>query len=189
MRFLFLHIIILVFVFAACNNSNQAVTIEPSNKGLVLINGVLELNKVPFSGRLVSFFSKEKLESEMYYIDGKKDGYEKQWFENGDLAIERFYKNGFKTGTHKGWWENGKPKFQYYFNDRGEFHGRVKEWYQTGFMFRDFNYINGKEIGSQKLWYETGKIKANYEVVNGERFGLIGLKKCYTVTVGSDDVK
>ena len=43
--------------------------------------------------------------------------------------------------------------------------------------FRDFNYINSKETGSQKLWYETGKIKANYEVINGERFGLIGLKK------------
>ena len=39
------------------------------------------------------------------------------------------------------------------------------------------------------MWKDDGTIKANYEVVNGERFGLIGLKKCYTVTVNEDEVK
>ena len=49
-----------------------------------------------------------------------------------------------------------------------------------------FNYINGKEAGKQLLLKSNGNIKANYEVVNGERFGLIGLKKCYTVTKIND---
>ena len=31
------------------------------------------------------------------------------------------------------------------------------------------------------LWDLNGNIKANYEVINGERYGLIGLKKCFTV--------
>jgi antitoxin component YwqK of YwqJK toxin-antitoxin module len=53
----------------------------------------------------------------------------------------------------------------------------------------DFNYKNGKETGSQRLWKPDGSIKANYEVVNGERFGLIGLKKCYTVTVDKNEIK
>ena len=51
-----------------------------------------------------------------------------------------------------------------------------------------FNYKKGKESGSQRLWKTDGSIKANYDVVNGERFGLIGLKKCYQVTVGNDTV-
>ena len=46
-----------------------------------------------------------------------------------------------------------------------------------------FHYIDGKEVGSQKLWQEDGRIKANYEVKNGERFGLIGLKKCDPVQI------
>ena len=75
------------------------------------------------------------------------------------------------------------------FNEKGEFHGVVKEWYKSGQIFRDFNYAEGKELGSQRMWKNDGTLKANYEVVNGERFGLIGLKKCYTVTVDSVEVK
>ena len=68
------------------------------------------------------------------------------------------------------------------------YHGNVKEWYSNGQLYRDFNFNNGKEVGSQKLWKLDGTIKANYEVVKGERFGLIGLKKCYQVSVGSDEI-
>ena len=46
-----------------------------------------------------------------------------------------------------------------------------------------FHYKNGKEVGSQRLWKADGSIKANYEVVGGERFGLIGLKKCYNMDI------
>ena len=32
------------------------------------------------------------------------------------------------------------------------------------------------------IWDLDGNIKANYEVINGERYGLIGLKKCFTIS-------
>ena len=79
--------------------------------------------------------------------------------------------------------------FEYHFNKKGEFHGIVKEWYKSGQIFRDFNYFAGKELGRQRMWKYDGTIKANYEVVNRDRFGLIGLKKCYTVTVNKDEIE
>ena len=188
MKFKFLHIIILVIVFTACKNNNK-LTLESSNDRLVTVNGILQYNKALFTGRLVSYYNEKKLKTEIFFTDGKKNGTEKHWFENGSLAIERFYENGFKVGLHKAWWENGNPKFEYHFNDKGEFHGDLKEWYQTGAILKDFNYKNGKEFGSQRLWKLNGSIKANYEVVSGDRFGLIGLKKCYKVTSDSNEVK
>jgi antitoxin component YwqK of YwqJK toxin-antitoxin module len=41
--------------------------------------------------------------------------------------------------------------------------------------------VNGKEEGTQKAFKSDGRIKANYTVINGERFGLIGMKRCFTV--------
>ena len=35
----------------------------------------------------------------------------------------------------------------------------------------------------------TGAIKANYIVVNEERYGLIGLKKCYSVTSDKNEIQ
>lgn len=181
MNFKFLYGLILIGV-VSCNNTNKLVAIDSTNAELKLVNGILKLNKKPFSGRLISSFSNDKLKSEIFYSNGKKQGSEKFWFESGGLAQERYYKNGFKVGIHKGWWNSKQTKFVYQFNDRGEYNGKVKEWYRSGQPYMSFNYKNGKENGSQRLWKLDGNIKANYEVVNGERFGLIGLKKCSNVT-------
>lgn len=183
MNFRFLYNLLLIVVFTSCTNNNNPVSIESTNKDLELVNGILELNKVPFSGILTTHFYNGNLNYEICYLNGKKDGREKHWFENGSLAQERFYINGFKSGIHRAWWDSQHPKFVYHFNDKGEFNGEVKEWYRSGRLYMSFNYENGKEVGSQKLWKSDGTIKANYEVVNGERFGLIGLKKCYNISI------
>ncbi len=174
--------------FVSCQKQDNLV-IDASHEHLKLNNGVLVLEDQPFTGKLVNKFPNGNLQSEVFYKKGLKEGKERQWYADGKLNVERFYDRGIKTGIHKSWWENGSLKFEYHFNDRGEFDGIVKEWYESGLQFKDFNYKKGKEVGSQKLWKPDGRIKANYEVVNGERFGLIGLKKCYKVTVDEDEIE
>lgn len=186
MRYLLLYIIAIAFF--SCEKHNPLV-LNFSNESLELHNGVLKFEDHPFTGKLIAHFPDGNLKSEVYYKHGLKEGSEKQWYVDGKLALERFYVEGIKQSIHKSWWDNGNLKFEYHFNDKGEFHGIVKEWYEDGILFRDFNYENGKETGSQRLWKPDGSIKANYEVVNGERFGLIGLKKCYTVTVNKDEIE
>ena len=176
-------------IASSCINTSERLSVVTTNKGLKLDNGVLLYNEKPFNGVILEYYEPEKLKSKIDYVDGKKHGTEAQWYENGNQVIERFYKEGFKTDVHKSWWEDGTQKFEYHFNKKGEFHGVVKEWYKNTQIFRDFNYVEGKEVGLQRMWKTDGTIKANYEVVHGERFGLIGLKKCYTVTVNEDEVK
>jgi antitoxin component YwqK of YwqJK toxin-antitoxin module len=71
--------------------------------------------------------------------------------------------------------------FEYQLNNKGSYNGSVKDWHYNGQLAKDFNFIDGLENGSQKMWDLKGKIKANFFTVNGERYGLIGLKKCVSV--------
>ena len=172
----------LCFNIFACNSKVELKTIERSNENIELENGILKYNSEIFSGTVVSYHSNFILKSRVKYSEGRKEGFEHYWFENGELAMERHYSNGIKTGVHRGWWTKNHLKFEYHFNTSGSYHGEVKEWYNSGQKFREFHYDNGQEIGSQRLWKLNGSIKANYTVYNGDRFGLIGLKNCATVS-------
>ncbi len=168
---------------------HEELVVDSKNSALELVNGVLHYQNSPFDGLLVSKYDNVSLKMELQYVNGRKDGYEKQWYLNGQLAQSRLYSKGIKVGNHLGWWDHGTKKFDYNFNDIGEYEGNRKEWYKNGQLVRDFNYSKGKELGSQRMWTESGKIRANYEVKNGERFGLIGLKKCYTVNTNSNELQ
>lgn len=188
MKQFYLKILLICFFLCSCSKSEKYDNVEGIDKALRLTNGVLYYKDVLFTGNVVSYYDVSKLKSETIYENGRKQGYERQWLANGELIESRFYLKGKKAGIHKAWWGNGNLKFEYHFNNNGEYHGTVKDWYSSGQLLSDFNYENGIEVGSQKMWKLDGSLKANYEVVNGERFGLIGLKKCYQVTVGSNEV-
>ena len=72
--------------------------------------------------------------------------------------------------------------FEYHFNKIGLYDGSVKDWYESGTLSKHFNFVYGVEEGSQKMWNFSGKITANFYTVNSDRHGLIGLKKCVSVT-------
>lgn len=178
-----IYLIVVVVILNACDSAISQVTkLTIGDVGLELKNGVLEYNHTPFNGALTGYDSVNKTYSEVEYVDGKKHGEERKIYDNKVIAEIRFYKNGYKVGTHKGWYNDGNVKFEYHYNDRGMYNGSFKEWYTNGQPLKSFNFKNGKEDGSQKMWLSNGNIRANYVVKNGERYGLVGLKKCYTIT-------
>ena len=176
-------------ICTSCIDQPEFYTLDVTNTDLILDNGVLFFKNKPFNGVLEAYYDNEVKNMKVEYENGRKHGLELSWYRNKVVASERWYQNGIKTGVHRAYWDNGNAKFIYHFNNKGEYNGSIKEWYYTGEMIRDFNYLNGKERGSQKMWTQNGNIRANYEVINGERFGLIGLKKCYQVTTSIDDIK
>ncbi|WP_339750968.1 hypothetical protein [Algoriphagus aquimarinus] len=180
-------LLLLLSVAISCTESEH-LFIQASNSELELENGVLYYLAKPFTGSVITTYPDGKLASEIQYEEGRKDGEEKNWYEDRTLALERSYSEGYKTGIHRGWWPDGTLQFEYHFNQTGEYNGAVKEWYANGQSLKEFNFVEGMEMGSQKLWQEDGRIKANYEVRGGERFGLIGLKKCHTLTENSDEI-
>lgn len=173
---------ILILLLFACNKPNQV--LKADTEGLVQKNGILYYKEIAYTGKMLTFYPESTLlKSEKQYVDGLLDGKVKSWHVNRMLKSMRFYSKGLKTGKHNGWWENGNKKFTYEFNARGQYHGAVTEWFENGTFYKKFNYSNGKEDGAQQLFYQNGNLRANYVVVQGERFGLIGLKKCNAVSL------
>ncbi len=189
MKSAFIAFIIIIGCFSCKKQTIQKQPIVYNKEKFYYVNGVLHFEATPFSGVLVSYDEVNKTNSSVEYSNGKKHGIEIKKYTNDSLAEQRFYTKGIKTGIHRGWWRNGTLKFEYPFNKKGAYHGNVKDWYKNGQVYKDFNYANGKESGSQRMWQSDGKIRANFVTKNGERFGLIGLKKCYTINTVSEKIE
>jgi antitoxin component YwqK of YwqJK toxin-antitoxin module len=148
---------------------------------LSLENGVLKFKNAPFSGIVNEYYVDETIKSKSQYYQGRREGYYKGWYENGNRWFERIYAAGLKIGIHFGWYADNQSKFEYHFNNQGAYEGPVKEWHSNGILAKHFNFVNGKEDGSQRMWKPNGNIRANFFTVNSERHGLIGLKNCVSV--------
>jgi len=176
-----------IFIFVCCiscqfSENASIIELKSSNSNLELKNGVLYFNTMPFYGKLVDKNANDIRLLEVEYANGRKHGLEKKKYQDGAVAEERFYIQGKKSGVHRAWYKNGQQKFEYHFNTLGLYHGTVREWYQKGQTYTSFNFRNGKEEGAQQMWNSDGKIRANFVVKNGERYGLIGLKKCKSLS-------
>lgn len=183
--------IFLVFIgFISCKKvkvNNEVISFQ--KELFSMKNGVLNYKNTPFTGTMLFYDKINKTNNFTTYENGKKHGVEIKKYENNVLAEQRFYTKGNKSGIHKSWWSESQLKFEYHFNDVGEYNGEVNEWFKNGQQLKAFNYKNGKEEGAQKMWELNGKIRANFVTKNGDRFGLIGLKKCYTVNTTNENFK
>jgi antitoxin component YwqK of YwqJK toxin-antitoxin module len=115
------------------------------------------------------------------FMNGLIHGISRKWFLNKQLAEERHYVEGKKNGRQISYWENGNKKFEFVAKDDA-YEGELKEWNIDGSLIHLANFKNGQEEGTQKLWYDNGKIRANYVMVKGKRYGLLGTKNCRNVS-------
>ena len=169
--------IILFFLISSCSEKQDRSYIINKDFSLLSKKGAyLYLNNNKFSGILIDSIENIKI-LEVQYLNGRKNGYEKIWYNNGKISEERFYKNGRKEGNHKLFWENGNKKMIANFLD-GKYENKIIQWHKNGEKFKEFYYENGNEIGNQKMWDSKGNIKANYDIVNNRRYGLTGQKNC-----------
>ncbi len=138
--------------------------------------------KTPYSGFV---YQLDSLTKDTLFIEGYSagllNGLSKKWYPNRQLMEERYYAQGKKQGRQVAYWENGQKRFEFTaINDAYE--GELKEWSHEGLLFHLAHYSDGQEEGVQKLWYDNGKIRANYVMIKGKRFGLLGTKNCKNVS-------
>ena len=115
------------------------------------------------------------------YHQGREDGKWRKYYANGQLKEERTYHNGKKTGVYAAWWDNARKQLEYHF-DNDEYDGTCREWNYDGRLIKEMHYEKGHEQGSQKMYYDNGKVRANYMIIDGKRYGLLGTKNCVNVT-------
>lgn len=112
----------------------------------------------------------------------------KKFYPDNQLMEIREFRNDMKNGKQIAYWDNGNKRFEYTAkNDVNE--GKLMEWDYNGKLFHLAHYKDGQEEGVQKLWYENGKIRANYIILKGRRFGLLGTKNCKNVSDSIFNIK
>ena len=63
---------------------------------------------------------------------GKLDGYQKEFYTNGQLSSVSKFQNGINVGTKKVYYPNGNLKAKLYFNEQGRLDGTAIEYYGDG---------------------------------------------------------
>jgi antitoxin component YwqK of YwqJK toxin-antitoxin module len=185
MKFIFFILILLILGACSPNKERLQTNIAIPNTELLADNeafgwqqDVLLYNGKPYSGFTIEKYISGKLASRNGYINGKLEGKQEKWFENGLKQELRFYSQNHKIGKHEGWYPNGQKRFEYFIENDIPIKTH-QEWYDNGQLFSKFNYNNeGQPEGTQQMWYATGQIKANYFIKNGRRFGFLGAKGC-----------
>lgn len=182
---------LLIICSCAKNKSNEVnlvneivpkiYTLKSSPKVSILNDTVFYSNK-RFSGVMyeLNIINKDTISIETY-CNGLQNGISKKWYGSNKLMEQRNYMNGKKNGKQTVFWDNGFKKFEFTAKDDA-YEGEMKEWNNNGNLIHLGNYKNGQENGTQKMWYDNGKIRANYVIIRGKRFGLLGTKNCRNVS-------
>lgn len=152
-----------------------------SSKEITILNDVVYFNKQRYSGILYELNPNKDTVSSEGFINGQLTGICKKWYPNKQLMELRNYTNGRKNGKQVAYWQNGNKRFEFTAkNDASE--GELREWTFDNKLSHLAHFKNGQEEGSQQLWYDNGKIRANYVIRNGKRYGLLGTKNCKNVS-------
>lgn len=175
----------LLFLLAcSCNKPKETIPnrylLRSSNR-IAVKNEVVFLGDKKYNGFLLELSSSNDTLLVEGYMDGLLSGVCKKWYPNKQLKEERTYIGGKKNGKQIAYWENGNKRFEFIAkNDAYE--GELKEYSSDGHLFHLGTYVNGQEEGPQKMWYNNGKIRANYVIIKGVRYGLLGTKNCRNVS-------
>jgi len=179
----FYYPILIVLLLVSCHKAKTKELFVLTHSKWITTNGELVLykNKV-FSGVLFELGPNQKdTIMKASYDEGLLNGLSQKWFDNKQLMETREYKNGKKNGKQIAYWDNGRKRFEYTAKDDA-MEGEMREWMVNGKLYHLAHYENGQEEGTQKMFYENGKIRANYIMVKGRRYGLLGTKNCKNVS-------
>lgn len=136
----------------------------------------------PFTGTMLSLHDSGTTATEDQFVEGRRHGHAKKWFQDGTLGYEAHYMLGTKEGYTRSWWSNGAKRSSFFFAD-GKSEGTGWNWYRSGAKFKKFNNVAGKPTGIQQAWRKNGKLFSNFEYKNGRIYGLRKANNC----VGLED--
>jgi antitoxin component YwqK of YwqJK toxin-antitoxin module len=172
-------------MLTSCNRSDGPVKMPVYSSAEINVrmqNGIAMTENTRFTGIVYTMYANKKDTAEIVaFNNGREHGEWKRFYPGNQLMEVRQFENGQKAGTFHAWWPNGAPKLSYHFTN-GEYNGVCREWNDKRMLIKEMHYKNGYEDGSQKEFYNDGKVKANYVMISGRRYGLLGTKNCVNVS-------
>jgi antitoxin component YwqK of YwqJK toxin-antitoxin module len=122
-------------------------------------------------GKQTTYYENGQIESEYFYVNGNKSGDEKQYYENGQLKSKVTYENGIKNGLEITYNEDGKVTHRgtWY---RGNKHGKFTTYSRDGKKVLDItNYDMGLHDGQFVKYWPNGNVNNIGQFKNGVEYG------------------
>jgi antitoxin component YwqK of YwqJK toxin-antitoxin module len=150
----------------------------------ILVNGysqdenILEAVKNPKSkiynliknGFHKEFYENGQLKHEAFYVNNRIEGEGKWWFDNGQLQKNEFYKNGRMCNTWISWYKSGQIHYKHSFNEQGQMDGHWVEYFENGKISSEQFIKNGVYLDgdSYSRWHENGNKEAELKYLKGQ---------------------
>jgi antitoxin component YwqK of YwqJK toxin-antitoxin module len=112
----------------------------------------------PYSGWVKVYHEGGQIHALGQCKDGKKNGVEVRWYENGNKQWQRQWKDDQREGLWTGWYENGNKEGEANLKN-GKVDGLKAEWYENGNKKSEETYKEGKKDRFDS-WYENGNKRA-----------------------------
>jgi antitoxin component YwqK of YwqJK toxin-antitoxin module len=100
----------------------------------------------------------------------EKNGYYKEWHENGQISLDGKYKNNLKDGKWVEFFDNGQKRSEYYY-EKGQENGEWERWYESGQIQARLPYKSGLLNGTAASWYNNGEKESETEYETGKKNG------------------
>ena len=106
----------------------------------------------------LSFYPDGEIEMLREFKDGKENGKNFRWRENGQLALEAFKTNGEYDRVIREVRDNGRTGFEGK-RINTNFEGINNSFYKSGAIERSWYRVNSKDYGQSIYYYENGMVK------------------------------
>lgn len=123
-------------------------------------------------GMVKEYYSSGKVHYERTFKNGKRDGFVREFSENGNLMLEVPYLDGKEDGTAKEYYKNGKIHYERSFKN-GKRNGLTKVFFENGVVRLEAPYIDGKEEGIHKQYYPNGVLEQTFTFKDGRVNGMV----------------
>lgn len=97
-----------------------------------------------------------------------QNGLIKNYYPSGKIESEINYVNGVRDGDAKFYWDNGNIKTELNYNN-GKVDGLVKEYYPTGILKETYTIQDGKKQGPLTFYNEQGAFLSEIYYESGKR--------------------
>ncbi len=108
--------------------------------------------------------------SETEFVNGKKTGLFRQYYDNGKIQEESYFKEDLKNGFSKWYNKNGRMIATYQYVN-GNFDGVQKTYYENDTVSSVYYFKDNKLSGDSKEYYRNGKVKVAGKYIMGEKDG------------------
>ena len=143
------HLLLLSIILFSCSNGSKKYSIDETTSPSDTIT-YLKSTMEPLNGIIVCEFGENGK-----YINGKKEGVHKEWYDNGQISSELEYENGKRTFKNymKLWFDNGQLMYDGKYNVDKEYE---REYFYDGQLKWEIIMDSEDEILSKRCWDEDG---------------------------------